>query len=335
MNEFNVRLDGLFQKTVEYNDMANIFTSLSSNLANFLTTTQTLSSKWKDSANMVYNYQPYWEEPISIVYKNTFNGVANFLEIETWLNDNFPTSNFISTQLIKCEYLCKNYSSESLKNRRVLAYDAEKMADLANAYSATTNDIFYFLGLQNQYNTLILLINSLLKKYKKKDYIIETYSDVDKLNTLISYQKELNLFDSDEFQDFNQIDLMFIHSYLYQHKIIKTKYDELVDRGFENIPNNVLLQFEPKNIELLTGGRFFFINLNNKWTYYPYTNIEFCTRDACSDCYDIISLDLYENNDCIPYKYILTECDYYSPYDEVVVPFEASALSNSISNLLS
>lgn len=335
--ELNIRLDNLFSEAkAKHNAIANTFLTLSSDLAGFLSITSSTSANWKAAADLVYNAQGHWEQPVSIIYQNTFNGVANYLEIENWLNTNFPASEFAPNQLLKCEYMCKNYSADSLKNRRIQEYEPEVLETLAAQYSATTNEIFYYLGLKNQYEILFLFINNLLKKYSKNDLIAEELADLDNFDTLVTYDSNTDNFVSNEFSNFSQTDLVYLHSYIYQKNIIKVQYDEFTQRNFQDIPIDIINQFQPENLECIVSGRFFFKNINGEWNYFFYNGIDFCVKDTCSDCYSIIDLD-FNLRECNPYKYVLEECDFFSPYDDDVSDVTVQSLEEPdiISDLFS
>ena len=79
MSELNVRLDILYSDKEQWNSIATTFTTLSTEFLNFITSVQTTSSDWKQASDLVYNAQGYWEEPLSLVYKNTFNSIANYV----------------------------------------------------------------------------------------------------------------------------------------------------------------------------------------------------------------------------------------------------------------
>lgn len=311
MNELNVRMDRLYLDKEKWNSMAESFSTIESQMNTMLSTLSTSGDNWSAASDLVYNVKGYWEEPILVAYKSTFNMVANFLEIETWLNDNFPSDSFSSTQILRCDFLCKNYSADSFQGARIESYVPEVLEELASVYSTTVGDILMFLGLRNQLNTLVTILNFYLRKYNKNNILLNGIEDIENLLNLITYNKNSDSLESGELSEFNKTDLTYFHSYLYQYSMINEKYGLFVRRNFLAIPEYILTQFLPKNIHISTGGTFFFKIRNSRWTYHPYTNIEFCSKNTCSDCYASLDInDLYKYKAPCLYtvKYILTEC---------------------------
>jgi len=311
MQELNVRTDVLHSQKDKWNSLFKIFALIQAEMNGLTATLESNSSNWSSSSDLVYNVKGYWEEPIMIAYKSTFNMVANFLEIETWLNDNFPSSLFSNTQILRCDFLCKNYSSESFQGSRIDSFKPEVLENLAATYSTTVNNIFMFLGLRNQMNTLLTTFNFYLRKYNKNNILLNEISEIESLVNLVWYNKNTDSLESSELNNFNSTDLTYFHSYLYQYRIVNEKYKSFVRLNFLSIPEFILTQFAPKNIHINTGGTFFFKIRDGRWTYHPYTNIEFCSTNTCSDCYANLDInELYKNRlPCLfPVKYILTEC---------------------------
>jgi hypothetical protein len=315
MNEFNVRVDLLYNNIENWESLNN-FNFLKNKFDQLYTVLTSFSADWKSTADLVYNVKGYWEQPILIAFHRTFNFVANFVEIETWLNENFPTREFSPTQIIRCDFLCKNYNDESLDGFRLVNYDPIKAEEKASFYGTTSKKVYRFLGIKNQLNSIIFLINALLRKYNNTSYIINRIQDLSVYSSFIGYNKSLNTFFSEELKDFSPTDLAYFQTYITQYnnvyKIYQRDYIQL-----ESIPADDLLIFDLRDVAITSGGSFFFKNIKDYWTYYPYTNIEFCPKNVCSDCYDEIDINnLYKNREyCngIP-KYILTECGETIPY---------------------
>lgn len=311
MQELNVRTDVLHSQKERWNSLYESFSLIQAEMNSLTSTLSSNSSNWSSSSDLVYNVKGYWEEPIMIAYKSTFNMVANFLEIETWLNDNFPSNSFSSTQILRCDFLCKNYSSESFQGSRIESFKPEVLENLAATYSTTVNDVFMFLGLKNQMNTILTALNFYLRKYNKNNMLLNEISEIESLTNFVWYNKNTDALESTELNDFNATDLTYFHSYIYQYRIVNEKYKEFVNKNFLSIPEFVLTQFAPKNIHINTGGTFFFKIRDGRWTYHPYTNIEFCPIDKCSDCYsalDINNLYRYRSPCLYQIKYVLSEC---------------------------
>jgi phage pi2 protein 07 len=261
----------------------------------------------------------YWEEPIMIVYKRTFNYAANYLEIETWLNENFDPSGFSPEQILRCDFLCKNYNDEMLQGYRLIDFDPYTTESLAVQYSTTSNNVYNFLGLENQLNAIISLMNFFLKKNNKTSLIVDSIKDLSGYANYISYNKINNTFYSSELNTFREADLRALHAYIYQYQLVYKTYLKYLD--IASIPKEVLKKFDLKDISITNGGNFFYKIINGRWTYYPYTHIEFCNNTICSDCYDSLDLkELYANKRyCfVGAKYTLTECVSAVPYGEIL-----------------
>lgn len=317
MNELNVRMDRLYSDSNKWNSMASTFFNLFGTLNSLSNFVESNSANWKRASDLVYNLRGYWEEPIQIVYKNTFNCVANMPEIETWLNDNFPSSNFSPTQILRCDYLCKNYSAEGLEGDRIKEYNPQLQELLASNYSVSVNEVYDFLSYKNILESLIVVFNSLFRKYGKNSLNITGIDAMTAVSNYVYYNANNDLFETSELANFSQTDLKVFHSYVYQYETVIQKYNLYVQRNFLNIPNSVLVQFEPRNVSNYTGGRFFFKIRNGRWSYHDYTSIEYCAAANCSDCYDTLPInELYIGEKDCPqrFKYLLTECEFAPPY---------------------
>lgn len=314
--ELNIRLDKLYSDVPKWNDFVTTFENISSKIQSTKNTVENTSADWKYSSDIVFNMQGYWEEPVMICYEKVFNCIANYLEIQTWLNEKFPANTFPVNQNIICEYACTNYAVESIEGTFTPQYDEKLLNSLALNYSTTTKNVFMFLGFENQMNSIVNNLNFFLKKYNRKDILIEKYSDIIVYNFLnfVKYDKNSDSFISDELKNFNQTDLIFFHSYMKQYEIIYSNYSKYAF-GIEGvIPRNILNQFVPLNLNINNAGQFLFKNINNQWVYREYTGLNFCSLNVCGDCYDYINPNtLYKDKECFRYKYILTECDYYDP----------------------
>lgn len=317
--ELNIRLDNLYSTSKKLNDFSNFFSTISSQLNYSKNVVENLSANWKSSSNVVFNMRGYWQEPVMIAYKKVFNCISNWLEMQTWLNENFPASNFPTEQAIICEYACTNYVVETVTGTFTEKYNENFLNSLASSYSTTTKNVFYFLGFENQMNVLKNAFNFLLNKYNKKDLILESFSDVNTFgfHNFIKFDKNSNQFVSDELSDFTQTDLIFFHSYLKQFDIIYPSYQRY-SSGIEGVvPRDVLNRFVPINLEINNAGQFYYENVNGEWTYREYSGLNFCALNVCGDCYDYIDPNsLYREKDCFRFKYLLTECEFYNPYAE-------------------
>jgi hypothetical protein len=195
--------------------------------------------------------------------------------------------------------------------------------------------VYRFLGIKNQLNAIISLINFLLKKYNYTNFYVDKIKDLSSYSTFVEFDKSTNIFSSTQLANFSEIDLAYFDSYITQYNnlynIYKSKYIEL-----EVIPPEEIILFDLKDVAVTSGGAFFYKIINNSWTYHPYSNIEFCPRNICSDCYNSLDLNaIYENRkycDSVP-KYILTECGEAIPYGGAL-SFSPSQIFNSPEELL-
>jgi hypothetical protein len=343
MQELNIRLDNLFLDKEKWNSLIPIMNSLSSKLQNLHTTISTNSANWKSAASLVYGTEGYWEEPIMIVYNKTFNYAANYLEIENWLNENFIVTDFATSQIIRCEFLCKTYNDEMLKGYRLKDFDPYNTEALAVQYNTTAKKVYSYLGLVNQLNSIISLLNFFLRKNGKTSLVIDSIKDLTSYSNYISYNRIDDTFNSTELSTFREADLRAFHSYIYQYQLVYTIYLKYAD--LKTIPEEILKKFDLKDIAINNGGNFFYKIINNRWTYYPYTHLEFCNNTICSDCYDTINLnELYNDKRyCfVGAKYILTECPSTIPYGEtlsfsnpIIVDIPEDEEYDVLSNLLS
>lgn len=324
MQELNVRYDVLFSDKEKWNMMTDIFQSLSANISNITTKVQNSSGNWKTATNLLYNLQTYWEKPIEVAYSSSFNMVANFLEIENWLNQNFSPTNFSPTQILRVDFLCKNYNNQIIEGTRINSYDQTVLESLASQYNTTRKDIYKFLSYKNQITSIISIVNSYLLKNDNKDLLISdwtNWTDIDDLIPLVAYDTSNNRFYSpDILSKFNETDLGFLFSYLLQYQIIKPKFQELIDLHIDQIPALVINQFSLKNIQVSTAGAFFYKIVNGRWTFFPNDKFN-CINDICSDCYDVLDINsLYTHLPPCTYsfRYILEYCsDISEPYGEL------------------
>lgn len=315
MNEFNIRLDNLYNNLENWKRFGD-FLSFYEKFQSLGTTLQSYSANWKATSDLVYNIQGYWEEPIEIAFNRTFNYAGNFVEVETWINENFPASNFSPSQILRCDFLCKNYSGEMLEGYRLSNFNSQKTEEISAVYKTTSKKIYRFLGLRNQLNAIISLINFLLRKYNNSGYVVDTIKDLTTYSTLVVFNKSLNTFSSTELTNFSNTDLAYFDSYVSQYNklysIYLSRYADL-----EVIPIESLVYFDLRDVAVTSGDAFFFKNINNTWKYHPYTNIEFCPRTTCSDCYEPLDVNtIYKNREYCSSspKYILTECGEVLPY---------------------
>ena len=311
MHELNIRFDRLYEDSTKWNSLFNTLNSMSSNLAGFVTDIPAVSSTWKTTADLVYNVQGFWEEPILVVFHKTFNMVGNFLEVRNWLNTNFDVSEFSPTQLIRCDFLCKNYTPEKFKQYPVLKENRLALEVYAKTYNVKINEVYTYLSHLNQLNSIKNILNSILVRNSRKDLYISSWDELSNYTTYVGYNYRTHVFTSTEFTNFSETDLQYFYSYMIQYKVLQEKMNLLLSKNIDDIPEFILNQFTNKNLEVYNGGSFFFRNNGESWDLYPYIGTEFCTSGNCSDCYDIIDVNkLYTGEKpCFnSFEYELEEC---------------------------
>lgn len=296
MHELNIRWDILYSDKEKWNELYNTMQTMSAQLVQFSTGMASNSADWKESSDLVYNVKGYWEEPVMIVYKETVNCAANYLEIENWLNDNFPVEGFSPTQILRCDFMARNYSYESVDNVRLKDFDHSVIESLAAKHRTTTLNVFNYLGLTNQLKSIITLIDFFFRKHGLKNYLINTVRDISSYHSLITYNRITDQFESSAFNKLNQSDLRNVHAYLYQYELVYKLWFKY--KGLSDIPAEDLLKFNLMDVHVSNAGNFFYKNIGGRWQYYPYTHIEFCTKDVCTDCYSPVDLNsLYQSRE--------------------------------------
>lgn len=340
MAELNVRIDQLFSQKEQWSKATSIVNSIVYDLNNLSNTVHANSGFWRQSTNLIYNTQVYWAEPIMIVYGQTFTYAANYLEIEDWLNQYFPIEDFDDNQILRCDFLCKNYDDKIVANSQLPTFDPFKAEAKALEYATTTRKVFDFLGFKNQLNAIISLINFLLYKNNNQEFVIDSIKNLDHYSSFVLYDENFDRFYSHKLSSsFNQIDLKFFDSYITQYNTVYALY-EATDLSV--IPTSALNFFELKDVSITNSGHFFYKKLYNQWSYYPYKTIDFCANDLCSDCFDVLDLNkLYPEKRQYCFQgvsYILSEvCDPESPvepYGESLSFMEAEPY-DTLSNLIS
>lgn len=307
---YNVRYDILMSNKENWNSLANTYGNISGGLEDMRTLVSSTSASWKEASDLVYNVQGFWEEPIFIMYKDTFNMVGNWLEIQSWLNENFDPSTFSPTQVIRCGFTCKNFNADSLEGTKLIEVSQDILEGLASAYGVTFKDIINYINYKNQLDAILSILNSILNRSGNSQYTITDISTVTAINQFIQFNKNTDSFESSTLLNVTPTNYNTLHALLYQLLVLKVKLVPLINKGIEDIPKNVLNKFYSKNLLVVTSGEFFFKIRNGQWSYHPYTNIEFCSENVCGDCYDVINInDLYKNKQCLEIvKYVLTEC---------------------------
>ena len=288
---------------------AELFTSiqsLSSRLDSFTTTTSSLSSELKGMSDLVYNMKDYWLNPITLVYPKSFSVVANYQEIQKWLDDNF--SDLAPNQLVKVQFLIKSFDDQLLAGTQLEKIDIQTLNALSATYGIPTKDIQRYIVLDNHIKAMISIISNILNRLFIK-LKVEKYSDLDVL--IASCAIHRHILTSSLLSDISYTNLLIIWSYLQQYSMIKDEYLALKTLGMDSIPSNVTSKFNTKNVIETFFGTFCFLFNDSGWDYIPDCSRNICIVDSCSDCYDVIDVNnLYSGQQCkLGSKYVLLECD--------------------------
>lgn len=309
-NEMNVRVDNLYSEKQKWDGFFTLIQSISSNIQHFVNTIPGLTGNWKETSDLVYNVKGFWEEPILVVYPKTFNMVGNYLEVQTFLNENFSCDNFSPTQLLKCDFLCKNYNPDKFQLTPYIGEKRPTLEAYAKQYSVTIEEVYSYLSYLNQIKSVTNVLNSLFLKVSQRDLVVADWRDVQQYENYVSYDYTKNEFFSTEV-DMEQYDLKFFYSYIVQYKSIYTKLNNYISKKIDTIPQFILDQFTNRSIEVFIGGTFYFKNINNSWELFPYYGNEYCAGSYCFDCYSSINVnDLYNyEKPCYnSFEYLLDEC---------------------------
>ena len=324
MSQLNTRFDILYNSmekwiisTAELNNLVNGMNLCSTVVGN-------TSANWRTASSNVYNLKIFWQEPIHIVYKNVFIRVGNYQEIAYWLNDNFDPSNFIENQPIKCDFMCQNYNPVVLDKTLITNITSVTLEALASTYDVKVYEINSYLSYRNQMMGIIAAINSLFRRNAGSITSIDDWANIGDLTTQIAYNERTNTWSSSSLVNFSETELSMLHSYAIQYNTLSPKYQELIDKGIPLIPDTVMSKFTGQNLDITLIGSFYFRIINGQWTYYPYSGViagsnASCLNSRCGDGYDVIDINNVYNNDdqVLPYKYILTDCTVPDPYGDI------------------
>lgn len=288
-----------------YEQLFTNISDLSARLSNFTSAVQSVSSDYINTSNLVYNLKDYWLTPVTLVYPLSFSVVANYQDIENWLNQNFldiPTN-----QIYKIQFVVKSYSDSLLANTLLEKVSTETLDALSSTYGISTKNIQRFIVLDNIVKTIISSVKTILTRLFIKTQV-DTASDLDVLISSCSIHKNVIL--SSVLTTIDYTNLLSIWSLLQQYSLVKDEYTALSELGINTIPGNVLARFNTKNIYEAVIGSFCY-KYDTKWSYIPDCSRNICLNTECSSCYDSIDVNnLYTTDDCkIGSKYVLLECD--------------------------
>lgn len=279
--------------------------SLSGELSNFSTTIQENSSLLSDSANLVYNLKDYWLNPVTLMYPKTFSVLANYQEIENWLNETFP--NYAPSQMFKVQFVVKSFDHLSLDGTALETFSTDTLDALSSPYNIKTVDIKRYIILDNHVKSVISSINNIFKRLDIK-IPVNSYTDLDYIASTFTVHRQVL---SSSKIDLSQDNLLVIWSFLAQYQLLRDEYLSLYTLGISTIPSNILLKFNVKNIVETFIGDFCFVFSDDAWRYVPSCSRDICANQYCDDCYDVLDVNgLYTGTDCpLKAKYVLIECD--------------------------
>ncbi len=306
----NTRLCNVSQDTARYDRLFTEIGLLTGGISDLHTRLGTNSSLWVDTATIVHNVSGYWLEPITLMYENTFNTLANYEEVENWLTDTFGSTTFNSKQILKVNYVVKNFDPDALDGYPLENVSVEVLDALAASYNKQTYDIQKFITYRNHVGAIISLINNILQIINRLDLTVNEVEDLDEIFGSFSiFRRRLS---SSILTGVSDYYLKVIYSTLTQWNTIKDQYNILVDSGIPSIPSSVLLRFNTQNIYGTFIGSFCFLfnASTNKWEYIPDCSINFCVDDYCTDCYGYVDPNtLYDDNNCkLNARYVLSAC---------------------------
>lgn len=309
-NLLNIRMCRIDEIRTKLIPFFNILANKNSDVHNFITAVNSNSSNWNDVSTIVYNANGYWLEPITIMYQKTFSVVANFQEIETWLNTTFP-NHFVNNQILKISFTVKNFDPTILNNTQLSNITQDSLNHIAATYNQNTLDIQSYLSYLNHVNGMISTINNIFKKNNRNDILIKAGDTVTTLSYISSFIIHRHAISSSLLTSFSNGDLKILYSVLTQLNSINDIYQSYIKKGINVLPTNILNQFNRQGVFTTFVHSFCFLkNTDNKWAYIPDCNINFCANNICNDCYDTIDVNtLYTDRRCkLPLQFQLVSC---------------------------
>jgi len=279
------------------------------------------AQRFTDAANIVYNAQEFWKEPMTIVYSEGFSVVGNYIEAQKWLDVNFPADKFIDGQQVRLEFLIKTYDPKIMNNYSISELAYTSLTSIANSYNHKIKDIIDYITVDNQCKTVIDAINAIFVRMKKPDFILDSPEKIKLISEDIVFNK--GVFTATLLADFNIIDIQLIYCLFDQYfTIFLPKLKSLISIPTD-IPANIISRFDNKLIYTNFVHHFTFTKNGKFWKYVPNIIKSVPQITNCNSCYDYIDLDkIYKDRNC-QYRavYELIECELpNASYGETAIP---------------
>ena len=316
----NIRICKLQEDIKKWTGMFDSLQSIKDRLNNNTATIERVKQRYIDAANIVYNIRPYWELPIALVYAPGFDTIGNFNEVRLWLLDNFNPSDFIDNQLIRVEFLIRNYSPEIFDQYPIGELSSTAMDSIAGTYGISSRHILSYLSVLNQLRQTVSSMNNIFTRAKLNWEILES-EQVHILFDSIKY--DAGQFTSTLMTELSEADLQLLHcladQYINLFEPALPQFDNIVN----DFPAELLERFDNNLIFSNFGHHFNFIKTNNSWEYYPNDLVPHGQGFNCNSCFSIIDTQkIYTNDDCgFRASFELIECSLpNSSYGEPLIP---------------
>jgi len=306
MQEFNVRTCDVDKNIDAWRSNFQDLSSLIPKLESFASSFQETSAFLKSASDIVYNFENYWLPNIGILYVKPFSVIANYQDIEKWLDSNFIDV-FHKNQILSVNFAVHSYDPTILNGTPIQNITTETLDSLAISYQLTATEIKDFVVKDNLVNSIISIINSIFNRIKIGMTVKNNNDLFDIYSKITSFRGILN---TTQFI-IDQENLKVIYSLLNQYALIHPVYTDYANRGAKQIPELIISKFDLKNIYTHYFHSFCFKqNSDKKWKYLPDCYKENCKNQPCDDCYDALDVnDYYENSDCVlGTKFVLREC---------------------------
>lgn len=308
LNLLSIRHCNLRYSGEKIENLYNAFDSIRWSLQSAFTTVSTLSSNWQNSSDIVQNLQGYWNYPIQLIYPSSINVIPEQKEIKEWLSGILDVSDYPDGQMVRVDFIMTPYDVNALLNTKYNFTDSATLDSLSTFYNTSRKNVVGFLQYNNQLNSLLSAINTLLKRNSQK--VIETNEDVLSIKNNLSWVDATNTFVSSDYPTLSQEELKTLWAYLDLFYVIYLKYIPL-NTEVGGISASDLQKFDSKNFNNNIIHNFYFKKINSAWDFYPSKNINFCAPNVCGDCVEYLDPNSqYTNTDCKKrLLYQLVECE--------------------------
>jgi hypothetical protein len=165
MQEFNVRTCDVDKNIDAWRSNFQDLSSLIPKLESFASSFQETSAFLKSASDIVYNFENYWLPNIGILYVKPFSVIANYQDIEKWLDSNFIDV-FHKNQILSVNFAVHSYDPTILNGTPIQNITTETLDSLAISYQLTATEIKDFVVKDNLVNSIISIINSIFNRIK-------------------------------------------------------------------------------------------------------------------------------------------------------------------------